>query len=124
MPLEVIENITRVEADNRERKASAEAKAKQIVADAQRDGLALLQQTRAAAADRGRELRSELFRIEQYVELVFLIPVRTDIKATLDRVINECNQYGDFLSNVFTITNVKELTAEEVSEIINKNGDD
>ena len=43
MPLEVIENITRVEADNRERKASAEAKAKQIVADAQRDGLALLQ---------------------------------------------------------------------------------
>ena len=54
MPLEVIENITRVEADNRERKASAEAKAKQIVADAQRDGLALLQQTRAAAADRGR----------------------------------------------------------------------
>ena len=56
MPLEVIENITRVEADNRERKASAEAKAKQIVADAQRDGLALLQQTRAAAADRGREM--------------------------------------------------------------------
>ena len=56
MPLEVIENLTRVEADNRERKASAEAKAKQIVADAQRDGLALLQQTRAAAADRGREL--------------------------------------------------------------------
>lgn len=56
MPLEVIENITRVEADNRERKASAEAKAKQIVTDAQRDGLALLQQTRAAAADRGREL--------------------------------------------------------------------
>ena len=59
MPLEVIENITRVEADNRERKASAEAKAKQIVADAQRDGLALLQQTRAAAADRRQELRPE-----------------------------------------------------------------
>ena len=61
---------------------------------------------------------------EQYVELVFLIPVRTDIKATLDRVINECNQYGDFLLNVFTITNVKELTPEEISEIISKNGDD
>ena len=54
MPLEVIENITRVEADNRERKASAEAKAKQIVADAQRDGLALLQQTRTSAAERSR----------------------------------------------------------------------
>ena len=56
MPLEVIANITRVEAENQERKASAEAKAKQIVADAQREGLALLQRTRNAAADRGREL--------------------------------------------------------------------
>ncbi|HBA30330.1 MAG TPA: hypothetical protein DCZ45_07130, partial [Parabacteroides goldsteinii] len=31
---------------------------------------------------------------EQYVELVFLIPLRADIKLTLERVINECNQYG------------------------------
>lgn len=61
---------------------------------------------------------------EQYVELVFLIPVRADIKGVLDRIINECNQYGDFLSHVFTITNVKELTPEEISEIINKHGDD
>lgn len=59
---------------------------------------------------------------EQFVELVFLIPVRADIKLTLDRVINECNQYGDFLSDIFTITNVKELTRQEVMDIINKNG--
>ena len=58
---------------------------------------------------------------EQYVELVFLIPVRADIKLTLDKVINECNQYGDFLSDIFTITNVKELTEQEVTDIINKN---
>lgn len=60
---------------------------------------------------------------DQYVELVFLIPVRTDIKRTLDMVINECNQYGNFLSDIFTITNVKELTPKEVADIINKNGD-
>jgi len=59
---------------------------------------------------------------EQYVELVFLILVRADIKLTLDKVINECNQYGDFLSDIFTITNVKELTEQEVTDIINKNG--
>ncbi len=53
---------------------------------------------------------------EQYVELVFLIPVRADIKLTLDKVINECNQYGDFLSDIFTITNVKELTEQEVTD--------
>ena len=45
-----------------------------------------------------------------------------DIKQALDKVINECNQYGNFLSQVFTITNVKELSAEEVEEIIKKNG--
>lgn len=60
---------------------------------------------------------------DKYVELVFLIPVRTDIKRTLDMVINECNQYGNFLSDIFTITNVKELTPKEVADIINKNGD-
>lgn len=60
---------------------------------------------------------------EKYVELLFLIPVRQNIKALLDRVINECNQYGGFLSDVFTITNVKELTAKEVADIINKDGD-
>lgn len=58
---------------------------------------------------------------EKYMELVFLIPVRANIKQTLDRVINECNQYGNFLSSVFTITNVKELSTEEVEEIIKKN---
>lgn len=61
---------------------------------------------------------------EQYVELVFLIPVREDIKLTLDKVIGECNQYGNFLSEIFTITNVKELTEEEIAEIIRKNGGD
>ena len=59
---------------------------------------------------------------EKCMELVFLIPVRADIKQALDKVINECNQYGNFLSQVFTITNVKELSAEEVEEIIKKNG--
>ncbi|MDR1937062.1 MAG: hypothetical protein LBQ73_01005 [Tannerellaceae bacterium] len=53
-----------------------------------------------------------------YVELVFLIPVRKDIKATLDKVITECNQYGNFISDVLTVTNVKELSADEVDEII------
>lgn len=60
---------------------------------------------------------------EQFMELVFLIPVRSDIKKTLDKAINECNQYGDFLSESFTITNVKELSKDEIADIIKKNGD-
>jgi hypothetical protein len=53
-----------------------------------------------------------------YVEFVLLIPVRKDIKAILDNIIAECNQYGNFISNRITVTNVKELSADEVAEII------
>jgi len=55
-----------------------------------------------------------------YVELVFLVPVRVDIKTLLENVISECNQYGSFLSPVFTVTNVKELSSEEIASIIKK----
>lgn len=55
-----------------------------------------------------------------YVELVFLIPVRKDIKAVLDHFISECNQYGGFLSQTFTVTNVKELSEEEVASVIKR----
>jgi len=57
---------------------------------------------------------------ERYVELVFLVPVRSDLKAILDNIISECNQYGNFISNTFTVTNVKELDPEEITEILAK----
>jgi hypothetical protein len=55
-----------------------------------------------------------------YVELLFLIPVRADIKATLDNVIAECNQFGNFLSGILTVTNVKELSPGEIAEALEK----
>ena len=55
-----------------------------------------------------------------YVEMLFLMPVLTDLKSVMNQIINECNQYGNFLSNVFTVTNVKQLSREEIEEILNK----
>ncbi|MDD4514612.1 hypothetical protein [Massilibacteroides sp.] len=55
-----------------------------------------------------------------YVELVALVPVRLNIKDLLDKVINECNLYGNFLYNSYTITNVKELSEEEVRDVLDK----
>ncbi|MDH6533437.1 hypothetical protein D0T51_00385 [Parabacteroides sp. 52] len=60
---------------------------------------------------------------DNYIELILLIPVRADIKGILGNVITECNQYGDFLSNQYTITNVKELSKEEIKDIITRDGD-
>ena len=51
MSLEAIEKVTLLEQQSQERKAAAEA-----VADAEREGLALLQQVRAEAAANGRKL--------------------------------------------------------------------
>lgn len=59
MSLEAIEKVTLVEQQSQERKAAAEAEARQIVADAEREGLALLQQVRADAAANGKKLLRE-----------------------------------------------------------------
>ena len=56
MSLEAIEKVTQVENEVRERRAAAEAEAKQIIADAEKEGQALLQRTRSAGVDAGREL--------------------------------------------------------------------
>ncbi|MDR1880593.1 MAG: hypothetical protein LBQ78_06630 [Tannerellaceae bacterium] len=55
-----------------------------------------------------------------YVELIFLAPISTDLKAMVENVILECNQYGNFLSGIYTITNVKEPSADEIAKIINE----
>ena len=56
MSLEAIEKVTEVEQKSKERRLAAEAEARQIVADAERTGLALLQQVRADAAEEGKTL--------------------------------------------------------------------
>lgn len=57
---------------------------------------------------------------DHYVELLLLMPMRVDIQALMNRVIGECNQYGNFLSRTYTVTNVKELTKEEINEFVAK----
>ena len=46
------------------------------------------------------------------------MPIRTDIKRLIETIVGECNQYGNFLSKAFTVTNVKELNKEEIARII------
>ncbi len=49
-----------------------------------------------------------------------LLPVQSDIKQVFSNVVEECNQYGDFLEEDMIITNVKILSRSEILEIINK----
>ncbi|MDR1408097.1 MAG: hypothetical protein LBJ23_08650 [Tannerella sp.] len=59
---------------------------------------------------------------ERHVEMLFLAPIRLNIKTVIDRVMDECNQYGGFLARTYTVTNVKELGEEEIANIMKENG--
>jgi hypothetical protein len=52
-----------------------------------------------------------------------LLPVTSDIKQVFTNVVEECNQYGNFLEEDMIITNVKILSRSEILEIINKQDD-
>ena len=56
MSMEMIEKVTQAENEVRERRAAADAEAKQMIADAERGSLALLQQVRADAAEDGKAM--------------------------------------------------------------------
>ncbi len=49
-----------------------------------------------------------------------LLPVTADIKKIFSNVVEECNQFGDFLEEDMIITNVKVLSRNEILDIINK----
>ena len=55
-----------------------------------------------------------------HMEMFVLLPIPSNIKKLVENIMNECNQYGNFLSNAVTVTNVKRLTANEIAQIIEK----
>ena len=57
---------------------------------------------------------------DNYVELVFLLPVSVDIRKIVEKLIVECNLYGNFLSEMHVVTNVKELSQNEINQVIIK----
>ncbi len=50
--------------------------------------------------------------------LLAMIPMTVIIKQLFSKAIDECNQYGDFLLSNFIITNVKELSFDEIREYV------
>lgn len=59
MSFEAIEIVNRAEAQSKERKLAADLEAKNLIAEAERSGLALLEQARAQAAAEGKRLVKE-----------------------------------------------------------------
>ncbi len=63
----------------------------------------------------------EYLQIEdRFVLMKLLIPFRANIQTVLAGIITECNQYGDFLSRSFTVTNMQELNEYDALEMLSK----
>lgn len=54
----------------------------------------------------------------RYAKISALIPFTADVRVILEKVTEECNQYGNFLLPNFMVTNVKVLDDEELSKFL------
>ena len=67
---------------------------------------------------------SELEKINfssRYTTMLVIVPISSDIAKMFRDAIEECNQFGDFLSPDFVVTNMKELSEAEINEAISAN---
>jgi hypothetical protein len=55
-----------------------------------------------------------------YFTLLFLSDMHIDIKILLKNTVSECNEYGNFIDDRFTITNVKIYSDEDIQRELRK----
>ncbi len=67
---------------------------------------------------------SELEKLDfmhQYTTMRVVVPITSDLTKLFREGIDECNQFGDFLSSDFIVTNMKELNEKEIEEALSSN---
>lgn len=55
---------------------------------------------------------------EGFSTVLVMLPLQSDIKNVFRNVIDECNQYGDFLDDDMIVTNVKVMSRNEIIEML------
>jgi len=55
-----------------------------------------------------------------YATMLVIIPIKAPLKDMFYKAIGECNLYGDFLKSDFIVTNVRELSTEEINDFLSK----
>ena len=62
--------------------------------------------------------------MRQFTTMRVVVPISSDLTKLFREGIEECNQFGDFLSSDFIVTNMKELSEQEIQEAISGNPND
>lgn len=58
---------------------------------------------------------------EGFSTVLVMLPLQSDLKKLFRSVIDECNQYGDFLDDDMIVTNVKVMSRNEILEMLKQN---
>lgn len=58
---------------------------------------------------------------EGFSTVLVMLPLQSDLKNIFRNVIDECNQYGDFLDDDMIVTNVKVMSRNEIIEMLKNN---
>jgi hypothetical protein len=68
-----------------------------------------------------RKNKGEIEKISfksKYATIMVIMPLHVPIKGIFRESVNECNLYGNFLKPNFIVTNVKELSEQEIDEFL------
>jgi hypothetical protein len=61
---------------------------------------------------------------EGFSTVLAMLPLQSDLKQIFRNIIEECNQYGDFLDEDMIVTNVKIMSRNEILEMLKQSGND
>ena len=67
---------------------------------------------------------SELEKVNfmpRYTTMSVVIPISSDLTRVFREGIDECNQFGNFLAHDFMVTNMKEMSEDEINEALSAN---
>jgi len=70
---------------------------------------------------------SELEKLDfmrQFTTMRVVVPISSDLTKLFREGIDECNQFGNFLASDFIVTNMKELSEQEIQEALSENPND
>jgi hypothetical protein len=59
--------------------------------------------------------------MEGFSTALVMLPLKVDIKNVFRKIIDECNQYGDFLEDDMIVTNVKVMSRSEIIQLLHRN---
>jgi len=59
--------------------------------------------------------------MQNYTTMRVVVPISADMTRLFREGIDECNQFGNFLSTNFIVTNMKEMSEEEINEALSGN---